>query len=154
MQISVSDFTERVAAYVKARGVPNSTMIAEACAHLEACGYPGLTMLQEALRDSQKELSVVKDILGVDLKNVSCVFLMAQLAQLVEKSGRVYLRNVRHGLYLLPDSVASNYGIGCPVDPSFHLGGDRTKNPYAEKWDAALAGGIAVDEAVWAGLLG
>jgi hypothetical protein len=150
MQISVPDFTQRVAAQVAARGVTNSTMIAEACAYLEACGYPGLAVLREALADSQKELSVVKDILGVDLKNVSCVFLMSQLGQMVEKSGRIYLRNVRHGLYLLPDSVASNYGIGCPVDPSFHLGGERTKNPYAEKWEKAVAEGIAVDDAVWA----
>ncbi len=154
MQIPVPEFTARVVALVDARSMTNSAMIAEACTYLEACGYPGLVQLREALDDPVKELSVVKDILGADLKNVSCVFLMSQLAAMVEKSGRIYLRNVRHGLYLLPDSVASNYGIGCPIDPAFVLGGERTKNPYAEKWELALAEGITVDEAVWASLAG
>jgi hypothetical protein len=66
--------------------------------------------------------------------------------------GRVFLRNVRHGLYLLPFSVKLNIGIGCPVDPAFALGGERSKNPYVEKLAFAEAGGIAVDEALWSAL--
>jgi hypothetical protein len=61
----------------------------------------------------------------------------------------LYLRNVRHGLYLLPFSVRANIGIGCPVDPSFALGGERTKNPYEEKLLAARQTGIFVDEDLW-----
>ncbi len=36
-------------------------------------------------------------------------------------------------LYLVPMSVRGGYGIGCPVDPNFALGGERLKNPYPEK---------------------
>jgi hypothetical protein len=63
--------------------------------------------------------------------------------------GRLFLRNVRHGLYLLPFSVRANIGIGCPVDPSFALGGERTKNPYEEKLVAARQTGIPVPEPLW-----
>jgi hypothetical protein len=61
---------------------------------------------------------------------------------------------VRHGLYLLPGSVLGNYGIGCPVDPAFALGGERHKNPYAEKRAAAARDGLDIDDALWLALKG
>jgi hypothetical protein len=153
MHILILDLVSHLRTLLNSKGVADSQNIAEACAFLEATGYPGLATLKEALSDEVRSLSLVKDVLGLDLKNVSCVFLASALGDYVSKGGRVFLRNVRHGLYLLPDSVASNYGIGCPVDPSFSIGGERTKNPYVEKWDAAMAEGIEVDEAVWEGLV-
>jgi hypothetical protein len=65
---------------------------------------------------------------------------------MVRQGGRLFLRNVRHGLYLLPFSVRANIGIGCPVDPAFAMGGERTKNPYEEKLALARQEGIAVPE--------
>jgi hypothetical protein len=154
MHISVTDFTDRLKSELGAKGFNEPDSLAEACAFLVACGYPGLEMLEEARHDKERELSLVKDVLGFDLKNVSCVFLAPAIADHVTRHGRVYLRNVRHGLFLLPDSVASNYAIGCPVDPSFSLGGTRTSNPYTEKLDAAMRDGLTVDQAVWDGLVG
>lgn len=154
MNLMIPDLVSQLQDALERAGVADSQNIAEACAFLEATGYPGLATLREALGDEVRSLSLVKDVLGLDLKNVSCVFLAGALGDYVSKHGRVYLRNVRHGLYLVPDSVASNYGIGCPVDPSFALGGERTKNPYVEKWEAAMAGGIEVDEAVWGAVVG
>ncbi len=126
-----------------------------ACGWLEACGYPGLKMLAEALAETpshsqQSELAI--DALGVDLHNISCVFSAPQLCAIALERKRVFLRNVRHGLYLLPFSVRANIGIGCPVDPGFALGGERHKNPYAEKLDLARQNGVSVEEAVWAEL--
>jgi hypothetical protein len=152
MRFALTDFVPDLQRVLERAGVPEPKFTAEACTFLEACGYPGLSALQEALGDKTRELKLVRDVLGLDLKDVSCVFLAKEVGDYVAKNGRIYLRNVRHGLYLLPDSVASNYGIGCPIDPSFHLGGDRLKNPYAEKWEAASRDGIEVDEALWAKL--
>jgi hypothetical protein len=90
--------------------------------------------------------------MGLDLDNVSCVFLAAKIMELVARDGRVFLRNVRHGLYLLPFTVRADLGIGCPVDPAFAVGGERTKNPYAEKLALAKANGIGVDPGLWAKL--
>ena len=122
------------------------------CAWLEGCGYPGLKLLQEALGDEQRELVLTPDAMGLDLQNVSCVFLGPAVNQYVKANGRVFLRNVRHGLYLLPLSVAANIGIGCPVDPAFALGGERHKNPYAEKVDIAAREGVIVDDDLWRAL--
>ncbi len=119
---------------------------------LEACGYPGLTFLAEALSDPVREIALRKDALGLDLQNVSCVFLADQLHQYIVEHGRVFLRNVRHGLYLVPDSATHNYGIGCPVDPSFALGGERTKNPYGEKLEIARRDGLMLDDGIWSKL--
>ncbi len=149
MLITLPDFVAALIAALERHKVPDSSFVAEACAFLEACGYPGLVQLQEALADDTRQLALVKDVIGMDLKNVSCVFLARQLGDYAAKNGRVFLRNVRHGLYLVPDSVASNYGIGCPVDPSFALGGERAKNPYEDKWAIALQDGITVDDGVW-----
>ncbi len=125
-----------------------ASVAASNCAWLEAVGYPGLKLLAEALGDHETSLDIKRDILGIDLENVSCVFIGAAVAGEVEKNGRAYLRNVRHGLYLVPRSVEQNYGIGCPVDPAFALGGERTKNPYAEKLAAAAIAGVVVDDTV------
>jgi hypothetical protein len=120
-----------------------------ACAWLQACGYPGLELLFEALDTTppeERNPSVTPDVLGLDLHNISCVFLGPRLDRYVQEHGRIFLRNVRHGLYLLPFAVRANIGIGCPVDPSFALGGERTKNPYEEKLALARQDGIPVPE--------
>lgn len=119
------------------------------CAWLEGCSYPGLKLLQEALGDGQRDLILTPDAMGLDLQNVSCVFLGPAVNQYVKDHGRIFLRNVRHGLYLLPLSVEANIGIGCPVDPSFALGGERHKNPYAEKLEIAARDGVIVDDDLW-----
>jgi hypothetical protein len=124
----------------------------EACAWLEACGYPGLKLLFEALDTtpaSERHPDLVLDSLGLDLRQVSCVFLAPRLLTMIQKHGRLFLRNVRHGLYLVPFSVWANVGIGCPVDPAFALGGERAKNPYEEKLDLALKAGLALPEELW-----
>ncbi|MBC8035788.1 MAG: hypothetical protein H7X89_01020 [Rhizobiales bacterium] len=123
--------------------------IAWACAWLEACGYPGVKMLVEALRDERCYTPLVRDALGLDLNEVSCALLAPRLMREIAGAGRVFLRNVRHGLYLLPFTVRAGIGIGCPVDPAFAIGGERTGNPYAEKLAAAECNGIVVDDESW-----
>jgi hypothetical protein len=123
-----------------------------ACAWLEACSYPGVEILLEAVEATpadERHPPLEPDILGLDLRDISCVFQAPRVAQMVRQHGRLFLRNVRHGLYLVPFSVNIGFGIGCPVDPSFAIGGERTKDPYAEKIAAAKAAGIAVAEAPW-----
>jgi phosphatidylserine/phosphatidylglycerophosphate/cardiolipin synthase-like enzyme len=123
-----------------------------ACAWLEVCGYPGLKMLIEALDETPREErrpSYEPDALGIDLHNISCIFSAPTLADLAAARSRIFLRNVKHGLYILPFTVRANIGIGCPVDPSFAVGGERHKNPYAEKLAAAAQNGVTVDDAVW-----
>ena len=122
------------------------------CAFLQAVGYPGLALLAEALADPVHEVTLEKDLAGLDLQNYSCVFIAGRVHDLIAEHGRLFLRNVRHGLYLLPQSVRGNYGIGCPVDPAFALGGERSKNPYEEKLAVAAQNGVEVDEAVWQSL--
>ena len=131
------------------RIMPEQKMVAKNCAWLEACGYPGIKLLLEARADERRPLTFVADAMGLDLQNISCVFLGPTLADHVAKHGRFFLRNVRHGLYLLPLSVEMNIGIGCPVDPAFALGGERSKNPYVEKLEIAARDGVAVDDDVW-----
>lgn len=123
--------------------------IAWACAWLEACGYPGLKLLAEALGDERRELELNRDGLGLDLKRVSCVWLAPRIMREVDHRGRVFLRNVRHGLYLVPFTVRANIAIGCPVDPAFAVGGERTGNPYAEKLALAAVNGVAMDDESW-----
>ena len=119
------------------------------CAWLQAVGYPGLKILLEATADAVQSVALEKDLMGLDLQEVSCVFLADQIADLYAEHGRMFLRNVRHGLYLVPMSVRGNYGIGCPVDPAFALGGERTKNPYTEKIEIAERDGVLVDDDIW-----
>jgi hypothetical protein len=134
------------------RAVPEPEAAARSCAWLEACGYPGIKLLLEARADERRAVNLIPDAMGLDLQNVSCVFLAPQIAANVAQHGRVFLRNVRHGLYLVPLSVAANIGIGCPVDPAFALGGERHKNPYGEKLEIAARDGVAVDDDVWRAL--
>ena len=143
---------ELVAARLESLGIAGAPGIAWACTWLEACGYPGIKLLAEALSDPVRERDLTRDAIGFDLDNVSCVFLAPRIMRDVEANGRVFLRNVRHGLFLLPFTVRANLGIGCPVDPAFAVGGERHKNPYAEKLALAEASGIEVDEAALAAL--
>jgi hypothetical protein len=131
---------------------PVAATAARHCAWLHGAGYNGLKYLAEALQDADTTTTLERDAMGLDLKNISCVFISTEIEKQFSAHGRLFLRNVRHGLFLLPESVAGNYGIGCPVDPAFALGGERTKNPYAEKMDLALAQGVEVDEALWQSL--
>ena len=134
------------------RIMPGQKTAAKNCAWLEACGYPGIKLLLEARADERRSLTLAADAMGLDLQNVSCVFLGPALVDYVASHGRVFLRNVRHGLYLLPLSVEANIGIGCPVDPAFALGGERSKNPYTEKLEIAARDGVAVDDDLWQAL--
>ena len=146
MNTAVKDFETQVTAALERRSVPDAAETGWACAWLEACGYPGLKLLAEALDDPVKQLDLVRDAIGFDLANISCVFLAPGIMRDVTSNGRVFLRNVRHGLYMLPFTVRANAGIGCPVDPAFAVGGERHKNPYAEKLAQAEANGIDIDE--------
>ncbi len=153
MQIDTTTAADQLTAALAAKDISGSGLIAQNAIWLEACGYPGLKILAEALHDPTRDHSLVKDVIGLDLKNVSCVFLADKMCDYVLKLGRVYLRNVRHGLYLLPASVEQGYAIGCPVDPAFALGGERTTDPYAEKLQTAAREGINVDDELWAALV-
>jgi hypothetical protein len=153
VQVEFDDLSATAARLLQKSGSPD---IAEdcgwACAWLQACAYPGLELLIEAIDTTPVEArhpELMPDTLGLDLQNISCVFLAPRLGMMVAERGRLFLRNVRHGLYLLPFSVRANIGIGCPVDPAFALGGERTKNPYEEKLAAARQTGITVAEPVW-----
>ncbi len=152
MIFTLRELEHSVAALPAVRARGDAQEIGWACAWLEACLYPGLEMLAEALADPVQDLELRRDAMGLDLQQVSCVFLAPEIMAEVARGGRLFLRNVRHGLYLLPFTVRAGLGIGCPVDPAFAVGGERTKNPYAEKLALAEANGVAVDEALWARL--
>lgn len=129
--------------------LPNAADIAWATIWLEACGYSGVRLLGEALKDERRTLDLTRDALGIDLQQVSCAFLAPAIMRDVAANGRAFLRNVRHGLYMLPFTVRAKIGLGCPVDPAFAVGGERHKNPYAEKLDLAAAEGLEIDDALW-----
>jgi len=158
MHVEFDDLSTAAARLLRENGSPDIAQDGGwACAWLQACGYPGLELLIEAITTTPVEVrnpELSPDALGLDLRNVSCVFLARQLSLLVEERGRLFLRNVRHGLYLLPFSVRANIGIGCPVDPSFALGGERKKNPYEEKLLAARQTGVSVDDVLWSLAMG
>jgi hypothetical protein len=154
MQISLADAEARLAKILNALEIPDAQEIAWATAWLEACGYSGIKLLREALDDETKSLAPERDALGLDLQNVSGAFLAPAIMRDVASNGRAFLRNVRHGLFMLPFAVRANMGIGCPIDPSFAVGGERHKNPYAEKLALAEAQGLEVDEALWASFPG
>jgi hypothetical protein len=132
-------------------GLPEGA--ADACAFLEACAYPGIAHLLEALGDQRRDLSLERDALGLDLQQVSCVFLAPSVEAEIAARGRAFLRNVRHGLYLVPVSIKLNVAIGCPVDPAFGLGGERLHNPYAEKLADAARDGVEIDDEIWQKLI-
>ncbi len=146
MKLTMAALQDLAATRLDSLGIAEARDIAWASAWLEACGYPGIKLLAEALSDPVRDRALQRDALGLDLDHVSCVFLAPRIMRDVEANGRVFLRNVRHGLYMLPFTVRSNLGIGCPVDPAFAVGGERTKNPYAEKLALAEANGVEVDE--------
>jgi hypothetical protein len=148
MKMTPDDMKSCIASGLLQRGIDHPREIAWATAWLEACGYPGSRLLAEALGDEVKTLALGRDVLGLDLQNVSCAFLAPAIMADVKTNGRTFLRNVRHGLFVLPFTVRENTGIGCPVDPSFAVGGERHKNPYTEKLALAEVDGIEVDETV------
>ncbi len=150
MKQTLTDIVARAEKSLQAAGhAACAEATARNCAWLEACGYPGLKILAEALADEVTSGQLEPDALGLDLKNISCVFIGGDVERLRTAHDRLFLRNVRHGLYLLPGSVRDNYGIGCPVDPGFALGGERHKNPYGEKYALAARDGVMVDAALW-----
>lgn len=149
MRLALQSIEDQATACLSARGDADAAEIGWACAWLEACGYSGLKMLIEALADDRRDADLVRDAIGLDLANVSCAFLAPRVARNVAAHGRVFLRNVRHGLYMLPFTVRADIGIGCPVDPCFAVGGERSKNPYGEKLELARAHGIEVDDQLW-----
>jgi hypothetical protein len=132
--------------------IPDAADIAWATIWLEACGYSGVKILGEALKDERRTLDLARDALGIDLQDVSCAFLAPAILREVKANGRAFLRNVRHGLFMLPFTVRENIGLGCPVDPSFAVGGERHKNPYGEKLDLAAAEGLEIDAGQWAAI--
>ena len=153
MRKTLSEIEAHASAAMSAKvDAETAATAAKHCAWLHGAGYNGIKYIGEALHDSETTASIEKDLMGLDLKNISCVFLSPQVEALFAEHGRLFLRNVRHGLFLLPGSVTGNYGIGCPVDPAFALGGERSKNPYAEKIELAEKDGVDVDEALWQAL--
>jgi hypothetical protein len=152
MQIDMETAEKQIAARLSQLGAADAADIAWAAVWLEACGYQGVKMLCEALQEETRGLGLARDGLGIDLQNISCAFLAPAILREVQANGRAYLRNVRHGLFLLPFSVRDGIGIGCPVDPAFALGGERHKNPYAEKLALAAAQGLTLDDVQWAAL--
>jgi len=149
-RLAVAEMERRLSAALERRGLAEPAETAWAAAWLSACAYPGLAILNEALADDARVHPLVRDSLGLDLANVSCVFLAPAIIRDVLTHGRAYLRNVRHGLFLLPFSVRHGLAIGCPVDAAFALGGERAKNPYGEKLALAAAEGVDVDDATLA----
>ncbi len=153
MYLTMNEAESAIKTLLEKRGLGDAAAIAWATAWLEACGYPGCKLLAEALGEGIPAPVLERDGLGLDLKNVSCAFLAPAIMVEVASNGRVFLRNVRHGLFLLPFTVKANIGIGCPVDPAFAVGGERHKNPYGEKLAMAEAGGLEIDDTLWAALI-
>ena len=149
MHFSLEDIARQLGRKLETAAIPGAQEIAWATVWLEACGYTGVKFLAEALADERKSLDLQRDALGIDLQNVSCAFLAPAIMREVSANGRAFLRNVRHGLYLLPFTVRDGIGIGCPIDPGFAVGGERHKNPYVEKLALADANGIDVDDDLW-----
>ena len=146
MQTAAADLTKKLG------DLPDAADIAWATIWLEACGYSGVKLLAEALKDERRTLDLTRDALGIDLQQVSCAFIAPAIMREVAANGRAFLRNVRHGLYMLPFTVRDNMGLGCPVDPGFAVGGERHKNPYVEKLDLAAQEGLEIDDAQWAAI--
>jgi hypothetical protein len=126
-----------------------------ACAWLQAAGYDGVKLLVEAMETTPREErrpSLVFEYGIVDLHNGSAVFSAPQVVDLAVAEGRVFFANVRHGLYALPFTVRAGVGIGCPVDPSFAIGGERKGDPYKERIAAAIEAGLDVPDEDWRAL--
>jgi hypothetical protein len=152
MHLDMKAAEARLAIRLRHLGLAEPREIAWATLWLEACGYSGVKLLAEALGDEVRSLELTRDALGIDLRNVSCAFLAPAIMAEVKANGRAFLRNVRHGLFMLPFAVRENMGLGCPVDPSFAIGGERMKNPYAEKLALAESQGLEIADSLWAQL--
>lgn len=152
MHMTMTEAEAAIANRLTALGIADAAEIAWASVWLEACGYPGLSLLAEALADPPADLAITRDVLGIDVAQRSCALLAPAIMRDVKANGRAYLRNVRHGLFLLPFTVKANIGIGCPVDPAFAVGGERHKNPYGEKLAIAETNGLDVSDDIWASL--
>lgn len=150
MHIDMASAEAQLRSALEAKKIDDAAEIAWSTVWLEACGYTGLKFLAEALADERRSQPLSRDVLGIDLDNVSAGFLAPGILGEVKANGRAFLRNVRHGLFLLPYTVRDGLGIGCPVDPSFAVGGERHKNPYGEKLDQAARDGLELDYALWA----
>lgn len=149
MHVTMTAAETAITSLLDRRGHADAAAIAWATVWLEACAYPGCGLLAEALAEDMSVPTLERDALGLDLKNASCAFLAPAIMRDVAANGRVFLRNARHGLFLLPFTVKANIGIGCPVDPAFAVGGERHKNPYAEKLAVAEARGLEIEEMYW-----
>ncbi len=152
-QIAYDTAVQKLTDQLVQQNYSNATFMAETAIWLEACGYAGLQELSQALTDAPQEFKLARTVLGLDLRNISCVLIGDQVVYDVLKNGRVYLRNVRHGLFLLASSVQHNFGIGCPIDPAFALGGQRGKNPYREKLEMAKRDGVQLENSLWQKLM-
>jgi hypothetical protein len=149
MRLDMKAAENRLAIRLRNIGIAHARDLAWATIWLEACGYTGFKLLIEALADKTRSLDLTRDALGLDLQNISCAYLAPAIMQDVKTNGRAFLRNVRHGLFILPFAVKENMGLGCPVDPSFAVGGERHKNPYTEKLALAEAEGIDIADGLW-----
>ena len=149
MRLELATAETRLGIRLRNLGLTDARDIAWATVWLESCGYTGLKLLAEALTDTTRTLDLTRDALGLDLQNVSCAYLAPAIMRDVKANGRAFLRNVRHGLFMLPFAVKENMGLGCPVDPSFAVGGERHKNPYIEKRALAEVEGIEISDAMW-----
>jgi hypothetical protein len=149
MHLDMKTAEDRLAERLEAMATGDARDIAWATVWLEACGYGGIALLADAMADGVRPHELGRDALGIDLENRSCAFLAPAIMRDVTANGRVFLRNVRHGLFMLPFTVRGNIGLGCPIDPSFAVGGERFKNPYAEKLALAEAQGLGIDETAW-----
>ena len=153
MRIGLADGAAMLALQLGKSGFEDAQGAATSALWLQACDYPGLALLKESLSDQSPPFQLLRDTLGLDLHSISCARIGHLVVADVLANGRVFLRNVRHGLFLVRPSVDHNFGIGCPVDPGFALGGERSKNPYVEKLDAAKRDGLEVDDDLWQSLM-
>jgi hypothetical protein len=149
MQIEMKEAEVMLREVLARSAFPAPSFAVKACIWLEACAYPGLQTLVEALKDPVVAFSPQRSSLGLDLQHISCARIGDAVVDDVLKNGRADLRNVRHGLFLLPASIEHNIGIGCPIDAGFALGGERIKNPYTEQIAVAEAQGIKISDAIW-----
>lgn len=137
-----------------ARRFSSAAFAAHAAIWLEACDYPGLQILRDALADPLADFKLERTEAGLDLHNVTCVRIGEQVVRDVLLHDRTPLRNVRHGLFLVPASVVHNLSIGCAVDAGFAFGGPRSQNPYREKLNMATEAGVHFESNLWNSLIG
>jgi hypothetical protein len=153
-QLNFKQAEAKLSAILEPRLGATAQFAAHAAIWLEACDYPGLKTLHEALAEGTPDFKLQRTESGIDLDHASCVFIGKQILQDVLDHGRVPLRNVRHGLFLVPASVDHGLSIGCAIDASFAFGGPRKQNPYVEKLAMAGEAGVHLDAMLWQKLVG